>query len=50
MTGTDSPMFLRVWNCYAQDWLDGFATVFRFENDNLLVWNDIGAQEPNEGR
>ena len=33
---------LRVWNCDTQDWHDGTTTVFRFENDDLLVWNEMG--------
>lgn len=30
----------RIWDCYAQDWADPFITVFRFENDDVLVWCD----------
>ena len=33
---------LRPWDCDAQDWLDHTTTVFRFENDDLLVWNEMG--------
>lgn len=33
---------LRIWDCDAQDWLDGTTTIFRFENDDVLVWDEMG--------
>lgn len=33
---------LRLWDCDAQDWADGTTAVFRFENDDLLVWSVKG--------
>lgn len=40
---------LRLWDCDAQDWLDGTTTVFRFENDDLLVWNFMGGLKAKRG-
>ncbi len=40
---------LRLWDCEAQDWLDGTTTVFRFENDDLLVWNETGGLRASKG-
>lgn len=40
---------LRVWDCYEQDWHDGFTTVFRFENDDLLVWKEMGGLKTKRG-
>lgn len=39
----------RVWDCDAQDWHDGTTTVFRFESDDLLVWNEIGGLKAMRG-
>lgn len=39
----------RVWNCDAQDWHDGTTTLFRFENDDLLVWNEMGGLKAKRG-
>lgn len=39
----------RVWDCDAQDWLDGTTTVFRFESDDLLVWNEMGGLKAMRG-
>lgn len=40
---------LRIWDCDAQDWFDPFTTVFRFESDDLLVWNDGGSLRCRQG-
>lgn len=40
---------LRVWDCDAQGWFDPFTTVFRFESDDLLVWNDAGMLRCRQG-
>ena len=40
---------LRVWDCDNQEWFDGTTTIFRFESDDLLVWNDIGALRAQRG-
>ena len=40
---------LRPWDCDAQDWLDHTTTVFRFENDDLLVWNEMGGLKAMRG-
>lgn len=40
---------LRVWDCDNQEWLDGTTTVFRFESDDLLVWNVIGGLRAKRG-
>lgn len=40
---------LRPWDCDEQDWLDGTTTVFRFENDDLLVWNEMGGLRASKG-
>ncbi len=40
---------LRLWDCDAQDWIDGTTTVFRFENDDLLVWNEMGGLRARKG-
>ena len=40
---------LRVWDCDKQDWLDGATTFFRFESDDLLVWNVIGCLRAKRG-
>lgn len=39
----------RVWDCDAQDWHDGTTTVFRFESDDLLVWNVMGGLRVRRG-
>jgi len=31
---------LRIWDCNAGDWCDIFAIVYRFENNDLLVWKE----------
>ncbi len=33
---------LRVWDCYKQDWADDTTYIFRFENDDLLIWKESG--------
>lgn len=40
---------LRLWDCDAQEWLDGTTTVFRFERDDLLVWSETGALRARKG-
>lgn len=40
---------LRLWDCNAQDWADCTTTVFRFENDDLLVWNVMGGLKAKRG-
>lgn len=40
---------LRLWDCVAQEWVDGTTTVFRFENDDLLVWNEMGRLRARKG-
>lgn len=40
---------LRAWDCDKQDWLDGTTTVFRFESDDLLVWNVMGGLRAKRG-
>lgn len=40
---------LRAWDCDKQDWLDGTTTVFRFESDDLLVWNVMGGLRVRRG-
>lgn len=40
---------LRVWDCDNQDWFDGTTTVFRFESDDLLVWNVMGGLKAERG-
>ena len=40
---------LRVWDCDNQDWFDGTTTVFRFESDDLLVWNVMGGLRAKRG-
>jgi hypothetical protein len=40
---------LRVWDCDNQEWFDGAATVFRFESDDLLVWNIMGGLRVKRG-
>ena len=40
---------LRVWDCDNQGWLDGTTTVFRFESDDLLVWNVMGGLRAERG-
>ena len=39
----------RVWDCDAQDWHNGTTTVFRFENDDLLVWSEMGGLKAERG-
>jgi len=39
----------RVWDCDAQDWYDGTTTVFRFEGDDLLAWNEMGGLRAKRG-
>lgn len=39
----------RVWDCDTQDWYDGTTTVFRFEGDDLLVWNEMGGLKAMRG-
>lgn len=31
---------LRIWDCDAGEWCDIFTIVYRFENNDLLVWKD----------
>lgn len=31
----------RLWDCNLKDWYDPFAVVFRFEKDDVLVWNEM---------
>lgn len=40
---------LRVWDCDNQDWFDSTTTVFRFESDDLLVWNVMGGLRAERG-
>lgn len=40
---------LRLWDCDTQDWIDGTTMIFRFENDDLLVWNEMGALRASKG-
>lgn len=40
---------LRLWDCDAQDWSYDRKIVFRFENDNLLVWNELGELKARRG-
>ena len=40
---------LRLWDCDAQDWSDDHMIVFRFENDDLLVWNELGGLKARRG-
>ncbi|WP_251213061.1 hypothetical protein [Adlercreutzia murintestinalis] len=39
----------RVWDCDAQNWQNGTTVVFRFENDDLLVWNVMGGLKAKRG-
>ena len=39
----------RVWNCDTQNWFDSTTTVFRFENDDLLVWCEMGCLKAKRG-
>lgn len=39
----------RIWNCDSQDWADGAVAVFRFESDDLLVWNVMGGLRARRG-
>ena len=40
---------LRVWDCDNQEWYDCITTVFRFESDDLLVWNVMGGLRAKRG-
>lgn len=40
---------LRVWDCDSNTWYDSFAAVFRFENDDLLVWYEHGSLQAKKG-
>lgn len=40
---------LRVWDCYSQDWHDTSITLFRFENDDVLVWDEKGLIQATSG-
>lgn len=40
---------LRLWDCNLKDWYDPFAVVFRFEKDDVLVWNENGALRYKQG-
>lgn len=40
---------LRLWDCDAQDWSDDHMIVFRFENDDLLVWSELGGLKARRG-
>ena len=31
---------LRPWDCYKQDWYDNFTTLYRFESNDYLVYED----------
>lgn len=33
---------LRVWDCNSQAWFDNQMIVFRFEMNDLLIWNEKG--------
>ena len=39
----------RVWNCDTQNWFDSTTTVFRFENDDLLVWCELDCLKAKQG-
>lgn len=34
---------LRLWDCYRNDWHDPCTIIFRFESDDILVWNEQGS-------
>lgn len=40
---------LRIWDCDSQEWHDGATTIFRFETDDLLVWNVQGGLRAERG-
>lgn len=39
----------RVWNCDTQNWFDRTTAIFRFENDDLLVWREMGCLKVKQG-
>lgn len=39
----------RVWNCDTQNWFDSTTAIFRFENDDLLVWCEMGYLKAKQG-
>lgn len=39
----------RVWNCETQNWFDSTTAIFRFENDDLLVWCEVGCLKAKQG-
>lgn len=39
----------RLWDCDAQDWFGESVIVFRFENEDLLVWRDDGKLHAHKG-
>lgn len=39
----------RVWNCDTQNWLDSTTAIFRFENDDLFVWCEMGYLKAKQG-
>lgn len=40
---------MRPWDCYSQDWFDNTTTIFRFENDDLLVWCEVDCLKAKQG-
>ena len=40
---------LSIWDCDTQNWFGSCITVFRFENDDLLIWNEIGSLKAKKG-
>lgn len=39
----------RVWNCDTQNWYDSTTFIFRFENDDILVWCEMGCLKAKQG-
>lgn len=31
---------LRLWDCDLRKWHDSYATIFRFESDDILIWRE----------
>ncbi|MSA62374.1 hypothetical protein GT613_05725 [Eggerthella sp. BIOML-A4] len=40
---------LRLWDCDLKEWCDPYAMVFRFEKDDVLVWNEGGVLRCRQG-
>lgn len=40
---------IRLWDCDTQDWYDNTTAVFRFESDDLFVWNEMGGLKVKRG-